>query len=108
MNRHIAAFLLAPLIVPLLMGAIALPLLRDVPCLYALGLVMAAAVSYVGAALAGVPAYAALRSVRWTAFWIGPVVGLGVCVIAAIRLSAVRAGVLPNGTLSCISPKLHG
>ena len=106
MNRHIAAFLLAPLIVPLLMGVIALPLLRDVPCLYALGLLMAAAVSYVGAALAGAPAYAALRSVGWTAFWIAPVVGFVFGVIAAIGLSAVLPAVLQSGTLSYILTKL--
>ena len=102
MNRHIAAFLLAPLIVPLLMGVIALPLLRDVPCLYALGLVMAAAVSYVGAALAGAPAYAALRSVRCTAFWIAPVVGFVFGVIAAIGFSAVLPAVLQSGALRSI------
>ena len=102
MNRHIAAFLLAPLIVPLLMGVIALPLLRDVPCLYALGLIMATAVSYAGAALAGAPAYVGLRSVRWTAFWIAPVVGFVAGVIAAIGFSAVLPAVLQSGVLRSI------
>jgi len=96
MNRHIVAFLLAPLIVPLLVGAVALPLL------YALGLTMAAAVSYVGAALAGAPAYVALRSVRWTAFWIAPVVGFVVGVIVAIGFSAVLPAVLQSGALRSI------
>jgi len=102
MNRHIAAFLLAPLIVPLLTGAIALPLLRDVPSLYVLGLIIAAAVSYAGAALVGAPAYVALRSVRWTAFWIAPAVGFVVGVIVAIGFSAVLPAVMQSDALSYI------
>src|SRR5262245_34665172 len=70
MNRHVAAFLLAPLTVPLLISVLALQILREVPSLYWLGLMMAAAVSYAGAVLAGAPVYAALRSGGWTALWI--------------------------------------
>src|SRR5262249_7167129 len=43
---------------------------------------------------------------RWTAFWIAPVVGLVVGVIAAIGLSAVLPAVLQSGTLSYILTKL--
>jgi len=102
MNRHIAAFLLAPLIVPVVTGALAFPLLRDVPCLYSLGLMIAAAVSYAGAALAGAPAYVALRSVSWTAFWIAPVVGFVVGAIVAIAFGAVLPAALRSGALSYI------
>ncbi|SRR6266446_4791183 len=102
MNRHITAFLLAPLIVPLLTSALALQILRDVPSLYWLGLMMAAAVSYAGAVLAGVPAYVALRSRGWTAFWIAPLVGFAVGVFVAIGLVAVFPAVLQSGVLSYI------
>jgi len=56
MNRHITAFLVAPLTVPLLMSALALQILREVPFLYWLGLLIAAVASYAGAILVGAPA----------------------------------------------------
>jgi len=46
MNRHVAAFLLAPLTVPLLMSVLALQLLLEVRSLYWFGLLLAAVVSY--------------------------------------------------------------
>jgi hypothetical protein len=102
MNRHVAAFLLAPLIVPLLTSALVLPVLGEVPSLYWLGLVTAAAVSYAGAVLAGAPAYAALRSGGWTAFWIAPLVGFVVGVIMAIGLIGLFPAAVQSGALSYI------
>src|SRR6266481_2710874 len=102
MNRHVVAFLLAPLIVPVLTSALALPVLREVPSLYWLGLVTAAAVSYAGAVLAGAPAYVALRSGGWTAFWIAPLVGFVVGVIMAIGLVALFPVAVQSGALSYI------
>jgi len=61
---------------------------------------MAAAVSYAGAALAGAPAYVALRSGCWTAFWIAPVVGFVVGVIVAIGLIEVFPAVLQSGAFA--------
>src|SRR5215472_12010061 len=55
MNRHITAFLLAPLIVPLLMSVLALQILREVPFLYWLGLLIAPVASCAGAILVGAP-----------------------------------------------------
>jgi hypothetical protein len=100
MNRHVGAFLLAPLIVPLLVSALAFPILREVPSLYWLGLMMAATVSYAGAVLAGAPAYVALRSCGWTTFWIAPLVGFAVGVIMAIGLIALFPAVVQSGALS--------
>jgi|SRR5262245_3691146 len=102
MNRHVAAFVLAPLIVPLLMSALAIPILREEPSLYWRVLIIAATVSYTGLILVGAPAYVGFRSVGWTAFWIAPLVGFVVGVIIAIGLIALFLAAARSGTLNYI------
>jgi hypothetical protein len=72
MNRHVAAFLLAPLTVPLLMSVLALQILLEVRSLYWFGLLLAAVVSYAGALLVGAPPYVVLRSCSWRRFGLLP------------------------------------
>ena len=107
MNRHVAAFLLAPLAMPLVMSAVTLQILREVSSLYWFGLLIAAVVSYAGVFLVA-PVYMTLRSRGWSAFWIAPVAGFMVGVIVAIGLIAVLPAVLQSGALSYILEMLHG
>jgi len=100
MNRHIAAFLLAPLTVPLLMSVLVLQILLEVRSLYWFGLLIAAVVSYAGALLVGAPAYVVLRSRGWTALWLAPVVGSAVGVISALALVVIFPLVLERGILT--------
>ena len=88
MNRHVVAFLVAPLAVPLVMSALAIQILLEVPSLYWFGLLVALIVSYVGVLLVGAPVYMMLRSRGWSDFWLAPVVGLvaGVTVATALVL----------------------
>jgi hypothetical protein len=108
LNRHVVVFLLAPLTVPLVMSAVALQILREVPSLYWFGLQIAAVVSYAGALLVGAPVYMTLRSRGWSAFWIAPVVGFMVGVIVWIGLVAVVPAVLQSGVLSHVLETLPG
>jgi len=89
MNRHLKAFLIAPLVVPGLMLPFLFPTLPAAPWIFGLGLVIAAMVSYAGVVLLGAPAYVALRSHGWTGFWIAPVVGFAAGVITGIVAVAV-------------------
>jgi hypothetical protein len=107
MNRHVAAFLLAPLAMPLVMSAVTLQILREVSSLYWFGLLIAAVVSYAGVFLVA-PVYMMLRSHGWSAFWIAPVAGFMVGVIVAIGLIAVLPAVLQSGALSYILEMLPG
>jgi hypothetical protein len=84
MNRHLKAFLLAPLVVPGLFTPYLLLLLFKAPWLLGLPLMKATVVSYAGALFLGAPAYLGLRSLGWTAFWIAPVVGFVIGVITGI------------------------
>lgn len=102
MNRHVAAFLLAPLTVPLLMSVLALQILLEVRSLYWFGLLLAAVVSYAGALLVGAPAYVVLRSCSWTTFWLAPVVGSVIGVIMAITLVVIFPLVLESGILASV------
>ena len=103
MNRHITAFLLAPLTVPLLMSALALQILSEVPSLYWFGLLIAAVASYTGAIFVGAPAYATLRLRGLTAFWLAPVVGSMAGVIIAMALAAILPLALESGILTSIA-----
>ena len=117
MNRHITAFLLAPLTVPLLMSALALQILSEVPSLYWCGLLIAAArqqgarsrtwrrppASYTGAIFVGAPAYVTLRLRGLTAFWLAPVVGSMAGVIIAMALAAILPLALESGILTSIA-----
>src|SRR5262249_3363611 len=51
MNRHVVAFLVAPLAVPLVMSTVALQILCEVPFLYWFGLLVATGVAYARAIL---------------------------------------------------------
>src|SRR5215831_14152988 len=103
MNRHITAFLLAPLTVPLLMSALALQILSEVPSLYWFGLLIAAVASYTGAIFVGAPAYVTLRLRGLTAFWLAPVVGSMAGVIIAMALAAILPPALESGILTSIA-----
>jgi hypothetical protein len=103
MNRHITAFLLAPLTVPLLMSALALQILSEVPSLYWFGLLIAAVASYTGAIFVGAPAYVTLRLRGLTAFWLAPVVGSMAGVIIAMALAAILPLALESGILTSIA-----
>jgi hypothetical protein len=102
MNRHIAAFLLAPLAVPFLMSALALQILSELPSLYWFGLLISAVASYAGAIFVGAPAYATLRLRGLTALWLAPVVGSMVGVIIGVALGAILHLALENGILTSI------
>jgi hypothetical protein len=101
-NRHITAFLLAPLTVPLLMSALAVQILREVPYLYWFGLLIAAAASYVGAILVGAPAYVTLRLRGLTAFWLAPLIGSMAGVIMALGLAVIFPLALESGILTAV------
>jgi hypothetical protein len=101
-NRHITAFLLAPLTVPLLMSALALQILREVPYLYWFGLLIAAAASYVGAILVGAPAYVTLRLRGLTAFWLAPLIGSMAGVIMALAFAEIFPLALESGILTAV------
>jgi len=103
MNRHITAFLLAPLTVPLLMSALALQILSEVPSLYWFGLLIAAVASYTGAIFVGAPAYVTLRLRGLTAFWLAPVVGSMAGMIIAMALAAILPVALESSILSSIA-----
>jgi hypothetical protein len=102
MNRHVAAFLLAPLTVPLLMSVLALQILREVPSLYWFGLLIASVVSYGGALLVGAPAYVTLRSCGWTAFWLAPVIGSMAGMMMAIALVVIFPLAQESGILTSL------
>jgi hypothetical protein len=102
MNRHVVAFVVAPLVVPIIMSGLAVQVLLTLPSLYWLGLMVAAGVSYAGIVLLGLPAYVALRFRGWTAFWIAPLVGFAAGVIMAISLVAVFVATLESRMLDPI------
>jgi hypothetical protein len=88
MNRHLMAFLIAPLVVPGLFAS-CISILYGGPgwrfwSMTGFFLMEIAVVSYSGALFLGVPAYLALRSLGWTRFWITPVVGFVVALITGI------------------------
>src|SRR5262249_54959188 len=97
------AFLLAPLTVPLLMSALALQILSEVPSLYWFGLLIAAVASYTGAIFVGAPAYVTLRLRGLTAFWLAPVVGSMAGMIIAMALAAILPVALESSILSSIA-----
>src|SRR5712664_1537442 len=77
MFRSIVAFLVTPLVVPLLFAASLRP---DVPSSsfdVLVGLFIAV-VAYAGTFLVGLPTYLFLRNKKWTAFWIAPIAGFSV------------------------------
>jgi hypothetical protein len=80
MNRHLKAFLMGPLVAPGLLFLILIPDLRTSPII-GRALMIAIIVSYTGAFLLGAPAYAAQRSLGWTALWISLLVGSVAAVI---------------------------
>lgn len=102
MNRHITAFVLAPLTVPLLMSALALQILREVPYLYWFGLLIAAAAAYAGAILVGAPAYVTLRLRGLTTFWLAPLIGSMAGVTMALALAVIFPLALESGILTSL------
>jgi hypothetical protein len=103
MNRHLKAFLIAPLLVPGLMMPFLLPALPRAPWIAGLALMSASIASYAGALLVGAPAYMALRSRGWTAFWIAPVVGFVVGEIVGIISIRTVAVLTVSGAPSDLS-----
>jgi hypothetical protein len=75
MFRSIVAFLVTPLVVPLLFAASSLR--PDVPSssFDVLVSLFIAVVAYAGTFLVGLPTYLFLRNKKWTAFWIAPIAG---------------------------------
>ena len=84
MNRHLKAFLIAPLVVPGLFTPFLFLVWSQAPWMLGLFLMKVTGVSYAGALFLGAPAYFGLRSLGWTAFWIAPVVGFVIGVITGI------------------------
>ena len=74
MSRPVIAFFVAPLAVPVVLfpyvGSI-MP--TSTTNLFAIEI--CTVVAYVGVLIFGVPAYLFLRALRWTAFWIWPILG---------------------------------
>jgi hypothetical protein len=105
-NRHVVAFLIAPLIVPLVMSALAIQILLEVPSLYWFGLLVALIVSYAGVLLIGAPAYMMLRSRSWSAFWLAPIVGLVAGVIVAMALVLIFSLALKSETVLSVVARI--
>jgi len=74
MARAVIAFLVAPLVVPIL-TTIELRELLSQPPLAGLMLLFCTFTAYVGTFVFGIPTYLFLRTRRWTAFWLAPVLG---------------------------------
>lgn len=74
MARAVIAFLVAPLVVPIL-TTIELRELLSYPAMAGLMLLFSTVTAYVGTFLFGIPTYLFLRTRRWTAFWRAPVLG---------------------------------
>jgi hypothetical protein len=79
--RPIIAFLVAVLVVPLFTAVYSYPGPSGDGG-YLIGVLYSAVISFNGVFLLGLPAYLFLRAMKWTAFWIAPLVGFMVAAIA--------------------------
>ena len=99
MFRSIVAFLVTPLVVPLLFAASYLG--QDVPSssLDVLVGLFITLVAYSGTLLVGLPTYLFLRNKKWTAFWIAPIAGVIVAILTwYILVTFVPLFFLPRST----------
>jgi len=79
--RPIIAFLVAVLVLPLFFAVYAYPGPSGYAS-YLIGVVYSAVISFNAVFLLGLPAYLFLRAMKWTAFWIAPLMGFMVAAIA--------------------------
>ncbi len=88
MARAAIAFLIAPVVVPILMARW-LYVTMSGPDWFMISLIITTITAYTGALVFGLPTYLWLRRRKWTAFWLAPVAGFVVggltwCAIAAL------------------------
>ena len=102
MSRILTAFLIAPLVVPVLL----FPYLRGLlttDLWFAVGLIVAAIVAYVGFAVIGIPAYLLLSARNWTSIWNSLVVGFFAGALMWLVFIAVFALLLEQGGAGILS-----
>ncbi len=99
MFRSIVAFLVTPLVVPLLFAASYLGPDAPSSSLDVLAGLFITLVAYSGTLLVGLPTYLFLRNKKWTAFWIAPIAGFIVATVTwYVLLTFVPLFFLPRLT----------
>lgn len=96
MSRGLIAFIIAPLIAPVLL----FPYLRELTTTnvwLAFALVITVIVAYVGAVVLGVPAYLFLRARNCTSFWMAATLGFAIGAAMWLVFSAAFALMLDQG-----------
>jgi hypothetical protein len=77
MSRKLIAFLVAPLVVPVLMFPY-LDGLTTTSFWLGFALAISVIITYVGTVVLGVPGYMLLRGRNWTSLWIAPLLGFAI------------------------------
>ena len=95
-GRLALGFAIAPLAGPILLGGAFLLEGARMDLGFVILLAATTTISFGGALVLGLPAYLFLRTRRWTAFWIAPLVGFMVAMVTWCTFLLLASGKLPE------------
>ena len=96
MNRRIIAFVVAPLLVPILLAHYLYTLAAN-ETWFMVALMFSVAIAHGGTFILGVPIYLLMRARNWTSFWIAPLLGFFAAGFMWLGFAALLALLLDQG-----------